>query len=595
MQAEVIVDRHDGCSLVVCNTVLRAQQMFLALQHELRRRSSTTRLMLVHSRFTNDHRQEKQQRLEQAIGKDAWKDNDYHGPDIIVVATQVVEVGLDISVRTLHSEIAPANSIIQRAGRCARFAQQHGHVYLYPLAEGERHLPYDRSLSDATLDAFAQFNDQHLGFSEEQQVINAVHTEEDRALLAAFHGNQVLLRDKIFRGIGQHDRSIATELIRYVQQVPLLVHADPSGAIRERPWDWQSFALSPYSLQARWNDLLTAAYAVRPFGDDRPIAWQARLDESDRMESDRDQGERVPSRYVWDRLDLPQSIPTALMIVLSPEVATYDEQLGFRLNDGRLPLPWLDAPFASEELNRGVKKKTFDPYEQETYAEHIRGLLNAYHDSRLRGDLRYVAGHLEATLNLPNGSVDRAVRLAIACHDIGKLGEGWQRWAHAWQQALVSKYGETYRPQKAPFAHTDYNWKRHREIERGFKPVRPYHACEGAYLAARIVHAIIADKQLAKAITAAIARHHGATSTQYAQIQLIPDAAQYILKMLHEASHRESWQVDNAVIISTIKSSGDLTDAWMTLPRKEIELETWLYFVIVRALRLADGRSFVFK
>jgi len=594
MRAETIVDRHDGCSLVVCNTVLRAQQMFLNLQKELQRRGQSTELMLIHSRFTDEHRQAKQHRLEETVGKDAWNGNVYLGPNIMVVATQVVEVGLDISVRTLHSEIAPASSIIQRAGRCARFAQ-HGHVYLYPLAEDVRHAPYDRLRSEATLDAFAQFNDQHVGFSEEQQVIDAVHTGEDRVLLATFRDNQVLLRDKIFKGIGQHERSIAPELIRYVQQVPLLVHLDPNSAITERPWDWQSFALSPYSLQTRWNDLLVAADAVRSFGDDRPIAWQARLDEPDSRQSDNDQGERVPSRYVWDRLDLPQVIPTALMIVLSPEIATYDDQLGFRLNDGRLSLPWPDAPFISKQSDRGNKAQTFEPYEQETYAEHIRGLLNAYRDSRLRDDLRYIARRLEAAMELPNGSIDRAIRLAIACHDIGKLGEGWQRWAHAWQQALVTEFGETYRPQKAPFAHTDYDWKLHRELERGFKPARPYHACEGAYLAADIISDVGGDERIAMAVTAAIARHHAAKSAEYQVVQLIPEAARYIKEMFDEASGLETWNVDRTTLLRVIDRSDKLDSDCMTFPRKEIELETWLYFVIVRALRLADGRSFTFK
>lgn len=597
MRAGTIVEQHDGCTLVVCNTVPRAQHMFLDLRQEVRQRRQPTEVMLIHSRFTDADRVAKQQHLEAAVGKGAWDGNAYHGPDIIIVATQVVEVGLDISVRTLHSEIAPANSIIQRAGRCARFARQHGRVVLYPLPEGEQHAPYDRTLSEATLAAFAQFDGRPVGFREEQQVIDAVHTDEDRALLANVHANQALLRSKIFRGIGQHDPAVAPDLIRYVQQAQLLVHPDPNGAIHERPWDWQLFALSPYSLQARWDALHAAAAAIRPFGDDRPIAWEARPDARDQRESDNDQGERVPTRYVWEPLTVKERIPGALVIALSPEVATYDPDLGFRLNDGRLLVPWPDAPFISERVGRRAGAKEYEPYEQETYAEHIGGLLNAYRDSRLRDGIRYVAARLEAALSLPPGSVDRAIRLAIACHDIAKLGDGWQRWAHAWQQALADAFpreAERYLPQKAPFAHTDYDWLLHRGLERGFKPARPYHACESAYLAVRIVHGVIADGRVARAITAAIARHHAALSAQYAPVQLIPEAGEQIAAMLQAASFGEDWQVDRAAIAGAIRSSGELTDRWMTLPRPENELETWLYFVIVRALRLADQRSFAF-
>lgn len=594
MRAKMIVERHNGCSLVVCNTVLRAQQMFLDLQQELRQSGQSTELLLLHSRFTDEHRKDKQQRLQTALGKDAWNGDEYYSPDIIAVATQVVEVGLDISVRTLHSEIAPASSIIQRAGRCARFAQQHGQVYLYPLAEGERYAPYDRERSEATLDAFRQFDGQQVSFIEEQHIIDAVHTNEDRALLEAFYKNQGLLHDKIFRGIGQHDRSIASELIRYVQQVPLLVHPNPNGIITERPWDWQSFSLSPYSLRARWDDLQEIAQTVRAFGDEHPIAWEARLDESDIRGSDHDQGERVPARYLWDPLNSRERIASAFIIALSPDIATYDTQLGFRLNDKRLPLPWPDTPFISTKLDRGGKKKSFAPYRQETYAEHIRGLLNAYYHSRLRDELRYIASRLEPVLNLPNGSIDRAVRLAIACHDIGKLGEGWQSWAYAWQEQLTQAFGEIYAPQKAPFAHTDYDWKLHRELERGFKPARPYHACEGAYLAADIIEDIAHDECIARAITAAIARHHAAGSSEYQTIRLIPEAGRYIEEMLDEASGAERWSVDLSSLPEAINRADKLDSDSMTLPRKQIELETWLYFVIVRALRLADGRSFQF-
>ena len=40
--------------------------------------------------------------------------------DRIIVATQVVEAGVDISSRTLITELAPWASIVQRIGRCNR-------------------------------------------------------------------------------------------------------------------------------------------------------------------------------------------------------------------------------------------------------------------------------------------------------------------------------------------------------------------------------------------------------------------------------------------------------------------------------------------
>ena len=53
------------------------------------------------------------------------------------VATQVVEAGLDLSADLLLTEAAPANSLIQRAGRCARYAppRNRGQVVVFDLGK----------------------------------------------------------------------------------------------------------------------------------------------------------------------------------------------------------------------------------------------------------------------------------------------------------------------------------------------------------------------------------------------------------------------------------------------------------------------------
>ena len=49
-------------------------------------------------------------------------------PRAILVATQAIEVGVNITCQTLHSDLAPANTLVQRAGRCARFEGEVGDV-----------------------------------------------------------------------------------------------------------------------------------------------------------------------------------------------------------------------------------------------------------------------------------------------------------------------------------------------------------------------------------------------------------------------------------------------------------------------------------
>ncbi|MBX3423211.1 MAG: CRISPR-associated helicase Cas3' [Pirellulaceae bacterium] len=97
-------------TLVVCNTVDRAIEIYDALAKSGR----TEGLELVHSRFRPAERENWRERF---LTKDACQ----QGVDRIIVATQVVEAGVDISATCLVTELAPWSSLVQRFGRCARY------------------------------------------------------------------------------------------------------------------------------------------------------------------------------------------------------------------------------------------------------------------------------------------------------------------------------------------------------------------------------------------------------------------------------------------------------------------------------------------
>ena len=97
-------------TLVVCNTVDRACRTFEALQAAGR----VDRLELVHSRFRPAEREGWRERF---LSRSACS----RESDRIIVATQVVEAGVDISAGCLISELAPWPSLVQRFGRCARY------------------------------------------------------------------------------------------------------------------------------------------------------------------------------------------------------------------------------------------------------------------------------------------------------------------------------------------------------------------------------------------------------------------------------------------------------------------------------------------
>lgn len=93
--------------LVVANTVAAAQQCY----KYAKRHSGYEKVMLLHSRFKRGERAERENLLT------AW--NALEGP-CLVIATQVVEVSLDISFDVLFTEAAPLDALLQRFGRVNR-------------------------------------------------------------------------------------------------------------------------------------------------------------------------------------------------------------------------------------------------------------------------------------------------------------------------------------------------------------------------------------------------------------------------------------------------------------------------------------------
>lgn len=94
---------------IICNTVDRAQEVARICVGELGEET-----VLLHSRMTTQHRRECVQHLESSIGKNGTADR------VVVVGTQVIEASLDIDLDVLRTELCPAESLIQRAGRLWR-------------------------------------------------------------------------------------------------------------------------------------------------------------------------------------------------------------------------------------------------------------------------------------------------------------------------------------------------------------------------------------------------------------------------------------------------------------------------------------------
>jgi CRISPR-associated endonuclease/helicase Cas3 len=123
--------------IIFLNTVARAQAVYAALPGQ----DGPERIVL-HSRFRAKERQVKMERLlsrAPAVGR-------------LVVATQALEAGVDVTCSLMLSEIAPWPSLVQRFGRCNRYGEcgEKGAEVVWIDLPDEAAAPYTvRDLDDA--------------------------------------------------------------------------------------------------------------------------------------------------------------------------------------------------------------------------------------------------------------------------------------------------------------------------------------------------------------------------------------------------------------------------------------------------------------
>jgi CRISPR-associated endonuclease/helicase Cas3 len=177
--------RAGSLTLVVVNTVERAQKLYQALRRPSEQPSNRRRrrqekavdqtaaggaqpdLLLIHSRFRPPDRQERNTKLALAdkvcrgelipllssVERDWIERIRQNG--LIVVATQVIEAGVDISAKTLFTELAPWSSLVQRFGRCNRFGEYNDALVFWidvPIGRRSLAAPY----ADGELEAARQ-------------------------------------------------------------------------------------------------------------------------------------------------------------------------------------------------------------------------------------------------------------------------------------------------------------------------------------------------------------------------------------------------------------------------------------------------------
>jgi CRISPR-associated endonuclease/helicase Cas3 len=164
---------HDSAAqtLIIVNRVDRAQGLFRLLQKQ---REGCD--LLIHSRFRPAERAEQARRLREEPAVDR-----------IIVATQAVEAGVDISSKNLITELAPWSSVVQRFGRCNRYGEHNtlGDAQIFWIdIEDDRDNMRPYSVDELTsarskLVSLTSASPAHLSSTNEQRPLSAVIRRRD--------------------------------------------------------------------------------------------------------------------------------------------------------------------------------------------------------------------------------------------------------------------------------------------------------------------------------------------------------------------------------------------------------------------------------
>lgn len=179
--AKAVVEQHatGTLSLVICNTVDTARDVFRAL-------SSVIHKVLLTSRFRREDRARHEQRLLEFDASRKAGTLPENDPGLICVSTQVIEAGMDISAHCLWTELSPWPSMLQRLGRLNRKGDdQRARAWVWETPrkagskKGERIGPYEATAIECAkklVDEFVPIS-QKMSFAE---AITELHKKREK-------------------------------------------------------------------------------------------------------------------------------------------------------------------------------------------------------------------------------------------------------------------------------------------------------------------------------------------------------------------------------------------------------------------------------
>jgi CRISPR-associated endonuclease/helicase Cas3 len=184
-------------SIIILNTIERAQEVYRILHDKC-----GDNVLLMHSLMTRGDKERIYEKLRNA------------NSGVILVGTQAVEVGIDLSIDNLYTEISPIDSLIQRIGRVGRHSGS-ANVYVFNV---ENELPYHKKLIENTQDILSDIDKIDLNnIDKVTEVIDKVYTEN------------------VIKELSERGDTLYLRSIEYLEQLHLFAYPPDEGKFLIRP------------------------------------------------------------------------------------------------------------------------------------------------------------------------------------------------------------------------------------------------------------------------------------------------------------------------------------------------------------------------
>ncbi len=378
---DIVMDMHNGHNgktIVVCNTVNKAVKLYLELKERMPQKP-----ILIHSRFLDDDRAEKEALINKLFGKNSHE-------KVLLITTQVIEVGMDISCDLLLSELAPIDSLIQRAGRCARWGGE-GELFVFGIPF---HAPYEQSIVEKTKTVIEKYGDKEMTWKIEKEMVDEVLDEPFSKLLDISSGAKAMMY--LSRAAFEGNRGVAEKAVRDSLSVEVSIHDEPIVLGNNLAY-LPRCKVHPSTLKGFISET-------------GPKLW--------RIEEDREAiDDYAPRIEVIEVKRVSDVFPNAFYVIQS-DFACYSTDEGLLL--GRKGNP-LEPNLQKEES----EKQEPNQIPLETWKEHALKTLQVFEREILIKE-KTVYEKYAASLGTPFETFVNYFRIVLLLHDLGKLTEEWQ-------------------------------------------------------------------------------------------------------------------------------------------------------------------------